>query len=161
MFPQTHKTERLDYCSFALSQGKMVIVVDNSTFALVIPTTLMEFYNTTEDYFYKPGTRAFIRIMRFISLFLAATFPAMYIALVAFHPELIPTTLALTLAESRIKIPFPAIVETLMLMFALDVLVEATMRLPSAVGQTIGIVGAIVVGTAVVEAGLVYTRYLQ
>jgi hypothetical protein len=155
MFPQTHKTERPDYCSFALSQGKMVIIVDNSTFALVLPTTLMEFYNTTEDHFYKPGTRAFIRIMRFISLFLAATFPAMYVALVAFHPELIPTTLALTLAESRIKIPFPAIVEALMLMFALDVLVEATMRLPSAVGQTIGIVGAIVLGTAVVEAGIV------
>lgn len=155
IFAQTKKTERPDHCSFSLSQGKMVVIADNSTFALIIPTTLMDFYETSEDHYYKPMTRTFLRILRFISLFLAATFPALYVSLVAFHPELLPTTLALTLAESRIKIPFPPAVEAFMLMFALDVLIEATMRLPSVVGQTIGIVGAIVLGSAAVEAGIV------
>jgi hypothetical protein len=155
IFSQTKKTERPDTSSFALSQGKIVILVDNSTFGLIVPTTLMELYVTPEDHYYKIWIRTTIRLLRFLSLFVAAAFPALYVSLVAFHPELIPTTLALTLAESRTKIPFPAPVEAFLLMFALDVLVEATMRLPSVVGQTIGIVGAIVLGSAAVEAGIV------
>lgn len=88
-------------------------------------------------------------------MILSTALPALYVALIAFHPELIPTTLLLTIVESRMKIPFPAVVEAFIMMFALDVLVEASIRLPSFVGQTIGIVGGLVIGTAAVDAGVI------
>lgn len=96
-----------------------------------------------------------MRLLRIVSILVATIFPALYVALVGYHPELLPTTLALTIADSRNNIPFPVYLEAIMMIFALDILVEASLRLPSVVGQTIGIVGGLVIGQAAVEAGLV------
>ncbi|WP_170885436.1 spore germination protein [Bacillus alkalicellulosilyticus] len=156
LFPQVKKTERPDQVAFALTQGKIVIFLDNSTFAIILPTTLWMFYETGDDN--DEGSMwnlTFMRLLRISSMFIATLAPATYVALVAFHPELIPTTLALTVAESRNNIPFPAPAEAFLMMFALDVLVEASIRLPSFIGQTIGIVGGLVIGQSAVEAGIV------
>lgn len=155
IFPQINKTERPDNASYALSQGKVVICLDNSTFVLILPSPQMRFFETSEDNFQQVWNMTFVRLLRFISLVSAAVLPALYVALVAFHPELLPTTLALTIAESRNNIPFPAAAEALIMMFALDVLVEASIRLPLFVGQTVAIVGGLVIGQAAVEAGIV------
>lgn len=156
LFPQVKKTERPDQAAFALTQGKIVILLDNSTFGIVLPSTLASFYETGDDN--DEGSVwsvTFIRLIRMLSMFVATLLPALYVALVAFHPELIPTTLALTIAESRNNIPFPAAIEAFLMMFALDTLVESSIRLPSFIGQTIGIVGGLVIGQAAVEAGIV------
>ncbi|MBU8906874.1 spore germination protein [Desertibacillus haloalkaliphilus] len=155
VFPLTSQTERPDRAAFALSQGKVVIVVDNSTFVLYVPTTLIELYETSEENYDLVWNTTFIRLLRLVCLFIATMLPSLYVALVGFHPELLPAKLALTMTESRSNIPLPAPAEALLMMFALDVLVESSIRLPSFVGQTIGIVGGIVIGTAAVEAGIV------
>ncbi|TMW71018.1 spore germination protein [Alteribacter natronophilus] len=156
LFPQTLMTERPDNAAHALSQGKVIIIADNTPYCLVIPVTMMDLLQTSEENGYTvPWNLTFPRVIRFLSMIVGAVLPALYVALVAFHPELIPTTLTLTIAQSRAQIPFPAPLEALLMMVALDVLVEASIRLPSFVGQTIGIVGGLVIGTAAVEAGIV------
>ncbi|MGO4889645.1 spore germination protein [Anaerobacillus sp. MEB173] len=156
IFPQVTRTERPDKAFFALTQGKVIIFVDNTPFCMILPTTLISFYESSEDTLESSTwSLLFVRTLRVLSLFSATSLPALYVALVAFHPELIPTTLVLTIAESRNAIPFPAFAEALMMMFALDVLVEASIRLPKFIGQTIGIVGGLVIGTAAVEAGII------
>ncbi|TYS54406.1 spore germination protein [Sutcliffiella horikoshii] len=155
IFPQVYETERPDYTSIALGQGKIVLVVDNSTFCVVLPATLFNLIEISPDNFRMALDNTFIRLLRIVSILVATILPALYVALVGYHPELLPTTLALTIADSRNNIPFPIYLEAIMMIFALDVLVEASLRLPSFVGQTIGIVGGLVVGQAAVEAGLV------
>ncbi|MDG5788455.1 spore germination protein [Evansella sp. AB-P1] len=156
IFPQASKTERPDHVAYALTQGKVVLFVDNSTFCLLAPITFMDMLETSEDHsFLVSWNLTFIRLVRLISLLFGSSLPALYVALVAFQPELIPTTLTINVAQSRAQIPLPATAEAFLMLFALDVLVEASIRLPSFVGQTIGIVGGLVIGTAAVEAGIV------
>lgn len=141
IFPQVYETERPDFASVALSQGKIVVVIDNSTFCLVLPITLFNLIEISPDNYRMALDNSFIRFLRITSILVATILPALYVALVGYHPELLPTTLALSIAESRNNIPFPVYLEALMMIFALDILVEASIRLPSFVGQTIGIVG--------------------
>ncbi|MBU9714866.1 spore germination protein [Evansella tamaricis] len=156
IFPQATMSERPDLVAYSLIQGKVVIFLDNSTFCAITPVTLMDLLETSEDHFFLVRWNLlFIRILRISSLFIGTILPALYVALVAFQPELIPTTLTISVAQSRVQIPLPATAEAILMMFALDVLVEASIRLPSFVGQTIGIVGGLVIGTAAVEAGIV------
>ncbi|MFA9560541.1 spore germination protein [Evansella sp. AB-rgal1] len=156
IFPQASKTERPDHAAYALTQGKVVLFVDNSTFCLQAPITFMDMLETSEDHsFLVTWNLTFIRLIRLVSLLVGSALPALYVALVAFQPELIPTTLTINVAQSRAQIPLPATAEAFLMLFALDVLVEASIRLPSFVGQTIGIVGGLVIGTAAVEAGIV------
>ncbi|MCG1023287.1 spore germination protein [Sutcliffiella horikoshii] len=160
VFPQVYETERPDYISIALGQGKIVLVVDNSTFSVVLPATLFNLIEISPDNFRMALDNTFIRMLRIVSILVATILPALYVSLVGYHPELLPTTLALTIADSRNNIPFPIYLEAIMMIFALDVLVEASLRLPSFVGQTIGIVGGLVVGQAAVDAGLVSTTMI-
>ncbi|WP_088103993.1 spore germination protein [Halalkalibacter urbisdiaboli] len=156
LFPQVQKTERVDQVAYALTQGRIALMVNNTPFCNVLPIGLTTFYETAEDN--DEGTTwsmMFIRFLRYVCLIISTLLPALYVSLVAFHPELIPTTLAMTLAESRNNIPLPAGLEALLMMFALDVLVEASIRLPSFIGQTVGIVGGLVIGQAAVTAGVV------
>ncbi|MGD6831111.1 spore germination protein [Sutcliffiella halmapala] len=155
IFPQVYETERPDYATTALSQGKIVLIVDNSTFCIILPVTLFNLIEISPDNYRMALDNSFIRMLRIISILVATILPGLYVALVGYHPELLPTTLALSIADSRNNIPFPVYLEALMMVFALDVLVEASLRLPSFVGQTIGIVGGLVIGQAAVEAGLV------
>ncbi|MBU9721432.1 MULTISPECIES: spore germination protein [Bacillaceae] len=156
IFPQATMSERPDLVALSLIQGKVALFIDNSTFCVVTPVTLMDLIETSEDHFFLvKWNLLFIRLLRLASLFIGTILPALYVALVAFQPELIPTTLTISVAQSRVQIPLPATAEAFLMMFALDVLIEASIRLPSFVGQTIGIVGGLVIGTAAVEAGIV------
>ncbi|WNF36945.1 spore germination protein [Bacillaceae bacterium IKA-2] len=156
VFPQVLLTERPDKAAYAMTEGKILILMEGSTFCSILPVGLLDFYITSGDYSFSSfWNLSFIRLIRYASMILSTALPALYVALIAFHPELIPTTLILTIIESRMNIPFPAVAEALIMMFALDVLVEASIRLPSFVGQTIGIVGGLVIGTAAVEAGVI------
>ncbi|MCR6110781.1 spore germination protein [Bacillus sp. A301a_S52] len=156
LFPQSVLTERPDHAKESLLDGKFVIFLSYHTFCIVTPVQLLDTIGSIEDSsFTVSWNKLFIRVLRLLCMIIGTTLPALYVALVAFHPELIPTTFTLTIAQSRAQIPITASFEALLMLFALDVLVEASIRLPSFVGQTIGIVGGLVIGTAAAEAGIV------
>ncbi|MEV3228867.1 spore germination protein, partial [Paenibacillus larvae] len=154
-FPQLTITERPDTTASHLLQGRVTIVVDRSPGVLIGPMTLTSFFQTTDDYSIRWLVSSFVRMLRFVGAIIAIFAPALYIALVSFHYEVIPLRLLLTIAESRERVPFPPLIEALIMELVLEMLREAAIRLPAPVGQTIGIVGGIVIGQAAVQAGLV------
>lgn len=154
-FPQLQMTERPDKASSALLEGRVVIVIDNTPFVVMAPATLNVFFQAAEDYYDRWEIMSFIRLIRYCAGFLAVALPGLYIALTVFHPSMIPTNLALKIAETRQNIPFPAVGEILIMELAFELLREAGIRLPSPISSTIGIVGGIIIGQAAVEAGIV------
>jgi Bacillus/Clostridium GerA spore germination protein len=153
LFPQMALTERPDRVSDSLLKGKLAIFVDGSSLAIVCPQSFMEFFQSMEDSNINWQIATFLRLLRFTALFLSVFFTAIYVAALTFHYEVVPQTLLFTLSESRAKVPFPPIIEALLLEFIIELLREAGARLPVKVGQTMGIVGGIVIGTAAVQAG--------
>jgi hypothetical protein len=153
IFPQMALTERPDRVSDWLLKGKLAVLVDGSSLAIVCPQSFMEFFQSMEDSNVNWQIATFWRLLRFTALFLSVFFTALYVASLTFHYEVIPQTLLFTLTESRAKVPFPPIIEALLLEFIMELLREAGARLPTKVGQTMGIVGGIVIGTAAVDAG--------
>ena len=154
-FPQMQNTERPDTAAAALYDGRIVIVVDNTPFILVVPTTFNALLQAAEDYYERWTIASVVRILRYICVFLSLLAPSLYVALTSFHPQMIPTKLALFLGASRSGVPFPAIVEALIMELTIEILREAGVRLPGPIGATIGIVGGLVIGQAAVEAGIV------
>jgi hypothetical protein len=153
IFPQMVLTERPDrICSWLLN-GKMVVLVDDSPLAIACPQSFLEFFQSMEDINVNWQVATFLRLLRMVALFLSIFFTAFYVAALTFHYEVIPQTLLIPLSESRARVPFPPIVEALLMEFIIELLREAGARLPTKVGQTIGIVGGIVIGTAAVDAG--------
>ncbi|RAK18608.1 GerA spore germination protein [Anoxybacillus vitaminiphilus] len=153
-FPQLLDTERPDRVAAILAEGKVAIIVDGSPHALIGPTTLVEFFSSFEDYFLNWYIASFFRLIRLFSVAFSVLITPIYVATLNYHYELIPKDLLGTLITSRREIPFPPILEALFLELTIELLREAGARLPTKVGQTIGIVGGIVIGTASVEAGL-------
>lgn len=153
-FPQLLDTERPDRVASSLAEGKVVILVDGSPHALIGPTSLTEFFNSFEDYFLNWILASFIRLIRLFAVTFSILITPLYVAVVTYHYELIPKDLLITLVTSRRVVPFPPVLEVLFLEVTIELLREAGARLPTKVGQTIGIVGGIVIGTASVEAGL-------
>lgn len=154
-FPQILDTERPDRLVFSLTQGKVGIVVEGSPFALIAPVVFNDALESVDDYTQRWLIGSFLRFIRFISVFLAIFLPAIYVALVSYHPGLIPSKLAFSIAGTREHVPFPAIVEALLMAITFEIMQEAGIRLPRLIGQTIGIVGGIVIGEAAVTAGIV------
>lgn len=154
LFPQLLLTERPDRASAVLSEGKIVIMVDGSPEALIGPTTLVEFLISFEDYYADWFVATFLRCIRLFSVIFSISISAAYVAVVTYHYQLIPRDLLNILITSRREIPFPPILEALILEIMIEILREAGARLPTKIGQTIGIVGGIVIGTASVDAGL-------
>lgn len=154
-FSTTQETERPDEVAAALAEGRFAILSDNSPFAILAPTTINTLMQSPEDYYLAWMPSSLIRLVRFIGSFMALILPSLYIALVSFHPEMIPADLALSIAASRVGIPFIAAVETILMEASLELLREAGIRLPGPIGQTIGIVGGLIIGEAAVTAGLV------
>lgn len=153
IFPQLLMTERPDrVCSWLLN-GKMVVLVDGSVQAIGCPHTFIEFFQSMEDESVRWQIATFLRILRMFSMIVSIFFTAIYVAALTFHYEIIPQTLLIPLGESRSRVPFPPIIEALLLELMIELLREAGARLPTKVGQTMGIVGGIVVGTAAVDAG--------
>lgn len=154
-FPQTQATQRPDKVASALLEGRVAIVVDNTPFVLILPTTMNCFFQSAEDYYQRWYVMSFVRILRYCAAFLSFAIPGFYIALTTFHPAMIPTPLTFSIAAAREGVPFPALIEVLIMELAFELLREAGVRLPAPIGNTIGIVGGIIVGQAVVQANLV------
>lgn len=154
-FPQMQSTERPDVVAAALYEGRVSILVDNSPFAIIVPATFPSLFQTPDDYYQRWMNSSMLRIIRFLAIFIGMVMPALYVAVTSFHAAIIPTELAYSIAASREGVPFPAFVETLIMEFALAFLIEAVVRLPKAIGSTIGIVGGLIIGQAAVSAGIV------
>jgi len=154
-FPQIQSTERPDVVAAALYEGRVAILVDNSPFAIVVPATLPNLFQSPDDYYQRWIYSSVVRIIRFLSVLISLVLPAFYIAITSFHTGIIPTRLAYSIAASREGVPFPAYVEVMIMEFSMAFLTEAIVRLPKAIGATIGIVGGLIIGQAAVSAGIV------
>lgn len=154
-FPQIANTERPDVFAADLLEGKVGILVDGTPIALTMPAVLIQFNQVSEDYYERAMIVILIRFIRYLGIVIALVAPSAYIAATTFHQEILPTSLALSIAAGREGVPFPALLEALMMTLALEILQEAGLRLPKPIGQTIGIVGALVIGDAAVKASLV------
>lgn len=154
-FPQVQYTERPDRVAAALLEGRVAIVVDGTPFALLVPAVLSNFLPSPEDHYERWILTSGTRVVRTISILAAILLPALYVAIVTFHQEMIPTRLAIAIASSREGVPFPALMEALIMEFTFELLREGGIRVPGTIGSTIGIVGGIIIGQAAVSAGLV------
>lgn len=155
IIPQTLSTERPDRLAAHLREGYVGIIMGNTPYSLVVPTTFAIFLHTAEDFYLRWPFGNFLRFIRAAAIFLALLLPAFYIAVVNFHQEMIPTDLLLAMTSAREGVPFPAIVEILFMEFSFELIREAGVRVPSIIGPTIGIVGALILGQAAVSASIV------
>lgn len=153
--PQFISTERPDLVCMSLLQGKVVILVENSPIALIVPALLIDFMHTPEDDYQKAANVTFIRVLRIMAFLITLFLPGLYVALTTFNQEIIPNELLISLAVQREGVPFPTAIETLMMILTFEILRESDIRIPNASGSAIGIVGALVLGEAAVTAGIV------
>lgn len=154
-FPQIENTERPDSVAASLYEGRVALIVDNSPFALVVPATLGTLLQSSEDHYNRWIETSAVRLIRILAVFLSFLAPALYIAITAYHPGIIPTRLIYYLAASRINVPFPAVVEATMMEITMEIIRQAGTRISGPIGSTIGIVGGLIIGQAAVEAGIV------
>lgn len=154
-FPQIFRTERPDVVAAEALQGRIFILTDGSPFALGVPSDLFLFLHAPDDYYERWPLAIGLRLFRLLGIFTALLLPSLYVALTTFHQEMIPTSLAIAIASQREPVPYPAFVEALTIQIVFEILIEAGVRLPRTIGPAISIVGALVIGTAAVQAGLI------
>jgi spore germination protein KA len=154
-FPTVYNSERPDVIAAELLEGKVAIIIDGTPIVLIVPALFISFMQASEDYYERADISTLLRILRFISLFIALLGPSLYIAVTTFHQEMLPTSLLVSLAAQREGVPFPAFLEALFMEIAFEILREAGLRMPRTIAQAISVVGTLVIGTAAVEAGIV------
>jgi spore germination protein KA len=154
-FPQTQGTEKPDKVVAALLEGRIAIVLDRTPLVILVPAQLIQFFQAPEDYYERFYIGSYIRILRGIAFLITTSAAPAYIALTSFHPELVPLELLLNIATQRKQVPFPPVVEALVMEFVIEALREAGLRLPTAVATTLGVVGGIILGDAAVRSNLV------
>ena len=154
-FPVTISTERPDLAAFYLLQGRVVIIVENSPFAIVVPVFLEDFVKSIDDYYQKSTNIALTKIIRYLALFITIFMPAFYVALTTFDQEAIPTQLLVSFVTQREGVPFPAFFEAALMIISFEILRESDYRVPNVAGSTLSIVGALILGDAAVNAGIV------
>ncbi len=154
-FPMVHLIERPDSVSSSLLDGKIAILVDNSPFAIVLPAFFSDFLNPPSDIYNKSINVNFIKIIRFLSFFITILSPAIYVALINYNQETIPLALLINFATQRDGVPFPAPIEALIMLILCEILRESDLRFPSNYGSSISILGALILGDAAVNAGIV------
>jgi len=154
-FPTIQHTERVDTAVAAIYEGRIVILCDNTNTALIVPATIMTSIQHAEDYYERWHIATVIRILRVIAAITAMTLQGFYISISSFTPSMIPPDLGLFIAATREGVPIPVFIEALFLEFMLELLREAGLRLPGPIGQTIGIVGGLIIGQAAVQAGII------
>ncbi|WP_151735747.1 spore germination protein ['Paenibacillus yunnanensis' Narsing Rao et al. 2020] len=154
-FQQIQSTERPDRVMAALLEGRAAILLDGTPFALIMPVTFGMLLQSPEDYYDRWFSGSLLRILRFVAATISLFAPALYISFLSFHPGLIPTKLAISIISSRQGVPFPTLVEALIMEVAIEILREAGLRLPKPIGPAMGIVGGLIIGQAAVEAGIV------
>ena len=155
LFPQMISTERPDLACSSLLDGKIVILVENTPYVLIIPGLFVDFIHSPEDNYQKPLNATFNRILRIICFFTATFSPAIYISLMTFNPEIIPDQLLISLAIQRDGVPFPTAVEVLVFIITFEILRQADVHSPTVSGSAMNIVGALILGDAAVNAGIV------
>jgi spore germination protein KA len=155
IFPTVRSTERVGFVIGALAQGKVAILVDGDPFALLVPAPLADFYRTEQDDTGAWPDASFVRVIRFVGWAMGVYLPALFVAVTQVNPNVIPMSLLITFAGSRAGLPATPLAEVVVMILILETLREAAFRLPKVLGTTIGTVGAIVVGTSVVSAGIV------
>ena len=155
LFPQMVATERPDKVSNFLLEGRVVIVINGSPYVLVAPGVFVDFITSPEDLNLKYQFSNMQKLIRLLAIFLSLLLPGMYIAITNYHQELIPTELLFTIAAARESVPFPTFVEILLMEISFELIREAGLRVPTPLGSTIGIVGALILGEAAVSASLV------
>ncbi len=153
--PQFMATERPDRAARSLLSGRVVVAVDGSPYVLVMPTTVFELNESAEDHYLRTPYVNMIRFIRFMAFFFSLLLPGLYVAIVGFHSELVPTDMLMSIVAARDKVPFPTIVEILIMELALEIIREAGVRVPSPSGTTLSIVGALILGQAAVSASIV------
>jgi len=154
-FPQVMNTERPDVAVASILEGNVVVLVDGTPFVIVTPTTLSSALQAPEDYYQRSLVSTFVRWLRYGLFFITLLLPSLYVALLTYHQEMIPSTLLISIAASREAVPFPALVEAMIMEVTFEALREAGIRLPKQIGAAVSIVGALVIGDAAVQAGLV------
>lgn len=155
IFPTLVMTERPDRCSMALLEGKIVILVDNSPYAIILPSFFIDFFHTTDDYFQKSFNTSFIRIIRLIAFLIAIFIPGLYITITTRNYNLVPLDLLLVLKSGRTFVPFPAYIEALFMIICFEILKESDLRMSNTSGSAISILGGLILGDAAVAAGIV------
>lgn len=155
LFPLIQSTERSDKVAAAILEGRVAVLVDKSPFALIAPTTVNELYQSPEDYYFGFYLGSFLRLIRLLGNNLAVALPGLYIALTSFNPELLPTSFAFSIAQSRRGIPYPIFIEVMFLEIMVEIFREAGLRLPKNVNQTLGVVAGVGLAFAAVQTKLV------
>lgn len=155
LVPTVLSTERPDRVTAFLAEGHAAILLNNSPFALVVPANFWAMLHSPEDSYVRWPFGTFLRMVRVTAWFMTLLLPGVYIAVSNYHPEMIPTDLLLAIAASRERVPFPVVIEVLLMEGAFELIREAGVRIPSVIGPTIGIVGALILGQAAVMAGIV------
>lgn len=157
IFPIYQATTRPDKAAAALVEGRVVVVFDNSPEVIIAPATINTLFQTADDYYNRWPVATFARMIRYVAAFIAVGLPGLYIAITCYHRELIPDKLLYAIADARSQLSFPVVVEVLIMELLFELLREAGIRLPSQLGNTIGVVGGLIVGQSAVEAGIVST----
>jgi len=155
LFPQAFGTEKPNKVAANLAEGRVAIMLNGTPYVLLVPALFVQFFQGVEDYFDRFWVANYARVLRFAGLVLAMTITPTYIALVTYHHDLLPFSLLLSIAEIRREVPFPPIIEALIIETILEMLREAGLRLPNPLGQTLGVVGGIVLGQAIISAKIV------
>ena len=155
LFPTIMMSERPDKCSMALLEGKVVIIVDNSCYGLILPSFFFDYFHTTDDYYQKSIHTTFIRFVRLCAFFIAIYIPAIYIAVTTRNYNFIPFNLLLILKAGRAFVPFPAYIEAFFMILCFEILKESDLRMSTMSGSSISILGGLILGDAAVSAGIV------
>lgn len=155
IFPTTGNTERPDQLAAMLMEGRVALLTDGTPVALYYPSLFLESLQSVEDYSSKPFYSSFIRVLRFVAFILSVLLPALYICAVNIHKDMIPSKFLLALEQSREGVPFPLVQETILLLILFEIVREAGIRMPRAIGQAVSIVGALILGEVSVAAGII------
>lgn len=155
LVPTCLHTERPDRAAAFLQEGHVIMLMDSSPDALIVPVTFWALFHSAEDMYQRWAMGTFMRLIRLIGIFIATLTPGLYIAITNYHVEMLPTDLLLAIAATRERVPFPAIIEAIIMEVAFELLREAGVRIPTPIGPTIGIVGALILGQAAVDANIV------
>jgi len=154
-FPLIGYTERPDRFCSGLVEGRVGILADGLSLGFLLPETVGQFFKSNEDRTKNWAVASFLRVLRYFCMIIALLLPAFYVAAVNFHPEMLPASLAWSIVEAKIDVPFSTVFEVLILLLSFEIVQEAGLRLPPAIGTTVSILGGLVVGTAAVEAKIV------
>jgi len=155
LFPITQITERPDRLSIHLNKGKLAVMMDGSRFAVLLPVHFFDFMYAMDDHYEPSWMSRFLIGLRYVSMLLTLLLPALYISIVSYNPEVFRVQLAFTIDGSRAAVPYPSFIEVLLMLFMIEALIEASLRLPRSVGSTAATVGGLILGQAAQQAGLV------